>query len=257
LYRRAFELAQSERLLHESIEGSTVIFGCDETGRHGNFHPAAYAAIRENAAWQRRLDKVHTSSRRVRVLADWQWKELDCAASSDALLMNIFCHPGTLQEAGVRALLGCNGKDVPLFGYKPKTPLRQNKRDNTEIDMKLGGLLMEAKLTESSFQVATLRMIERYEGIEEVFDMPELPQSAGRHTGYQLIRGVMAAYASGCSFCVLCDGRRSDLVEQWYQILRCVRIAELRCRLQLLTWQELSSMLPAQLQRFLDRKYGF
>src|ERR1700749_893192 len=92
LYTRARSFARSERLLHESIENSTIVFGHDEAGRHGNFHPASYAAICADESWARRLQKVHNCSRKMRVLANWQWKELDCATSSDALLMNVFCH---------------------------------------------------------------------------------------------------------------------------------------------------------------------
>jgi hypothetical protein len=73
---------------------------------------------------------------------------------------------------------------------------------------------------------------------------------------YQLIRGVLAAYATGGSFCVLCDARRPDLIEDWYSIMRAVRSRVLRCRLQLLTWQELTAMLSRSLHRFLAEKYG-
>jgi hypothetical protein len=39
------------------------------------------------------------------------------------------------------------------------------------------------------------------------------------YAGYQLIRNVLAAYAEGCSFCVMHDDRRSDLREAWYEVL--------------------------------------
>ena len=39
------------------------------------------------------------------------------------------------------------------------------------------------------------------------------------YVGYQLIRNVLAAYAEGCSFCVMHDDRRSDLREAWYEVL--------------------------------------
>jgi hypothetical protein len=38
--------------------------------------------------------------------------------------------------------------------------------------------------------------------------------------------------------------------------MRAVRLSELRCRLKLLTWQELATVLPADLQQFLAVKYG-
>ena len=78
----------------------------------------------------------------------------------------------------------------------------------------------------------------------------------GKLSGYQLIRGTLAAYATGLSFSVFCDARRPDLIQAWYGILRAVRAADLRCRLKLLTWQELASVLPLNLQEFLAVKYG-
>jgi hypothetical protein len=40
--------------------------------------------------------------------------------------------------------------------------------------MKLGNLMVEAKLTETDFQTAPARMIERYRDFGEVFDPGEL-----------------------------------------------------------------------------------
>ena len=61
----------------------------------------------------------------------------------------------------------------------------------------------------------------------------------GRYVSYQLIRNVLAAHALGLSFCVILDARRPDLMEAWYSVMRYVRIATLRTRCQVLTWQEL------------------
>ena len=71
-----------------------------------------------------------------------------------------------------------------------------------------------------------------------------------------MIRGVLAAHATGGSFCVLCDARRPDLIENWYLVMRAVRSCVLRCRLQSLTWQELTADLPKSLRKFLAAKYG-
>jgi hypothetical protein len=245
-------------LLHERTDGQTpsVIFGCDEDGRHGNFHPAAYQRICCNHEWSRRLEKVHTASKRSRLRADWQWKELDCANSSDALLMNIFCHPEVMRSVRVQAMLGIGSDAALQFGFKPRTALQRGRRDNTEVDMKVDSLLVEAKLTESNFQSARFDLIHRYRDLETVFDLSELPVRKERYSSYQLIRGTLAAYVTDCSFCVFCDARRPDLVEAWYEVMRAVRLFELRCRLKLLTWQELATVLPEDLQRFLATKYG-
>ena len=255
---RSLTYALRHGYLHDRTDGRipSILFGCDEEGRHGNFYAASYAAIVARPEWARRLEKVHTGYRRARVRADWCWKELDCSNSSDALLMNIFCAPGVTRLRAVRALLGSEAEAVPEFGYKPRTPLANGRWDCTEIDMRLGNLLVEAKLTESDFQLADARLVRRYRAVEEVFAVEELPLRKGRHVGYQLIRGALAAHAVGGSFCVLCDRRRADLMEGWWGILRAVRSAELRCRLKLLTWQELAGAVPWELQEFLAAKYG-
>jgi hypothetical protein len=122
--------------------------------------------------------------------------------------------------------------------------------------MKLGDLMVEAKLTETDFQTAPARMILRYRDLTEVFEPAELMISGDVVRGYQLIRGVLAAHATGGSFCVLCDARRPDLIENWYSVMRAVKSCVLRCQLQLLTWQELTAVLPNSLQKFLAAKYG-
>ena len=128
--------------------------------------------------------------------------------------------------------------------------------DRTEIDMSLGHLFVEAKLTEGGFQTARHELVLRYRDIGTVFETDELPVSGGVYQSYQLIRGVLAAHYGRRSFGVLCDARRADLAEAWYRILRAVRSCELRSRLTILTWQELACVLPRTVQRFLSDKYG-
>jgi hypothetical protein len=327
---RAYRLARLQGLLHDTSTGPTpaVLFGREEQNphqpaRHGNFHPAAYARICAHPDWIRRLAKVHTASRRSSARHDWRWMELDSASSSDALLMNILCHPevfdGTRLAVPVAALLNVDPASQPCFGTRPGVPLRTQLRprtkssalraavDRTEIDLTLGNLYVEAKLTESDFQLAAPTLIERYRDLETVFDTarlprqlvdlpprkflipppiqtrvlhssrsdrwdaespyspdPDLPESfeirpppkPRRIQGYQLVRNVLAAYAAGASFCVLCDARRHDLIEIWYSVLSAVHAPDFGWRLKLLTWQELAATLPADLQAFLDAKYG-
>jgi hypothetical protein len=234
-----------------------VLYREDERSRHGNFHAASFRRIRQQPLWTRRLAKVHTSARRTLLSRDAGRRELDSSNSSDALLMNVFCHPETLNTPAVRALLGIGLDAEPIFGHRPGVPLRSGRRDCTEIDLKLGNLLIEAKLTEYDFQSAPLRLIERYSGLEEVFDRKALEVVGGRVQSYQLIRGVLAAHASlDGRFCVLCDARRRDLIAEWQRIVTAVRLCELRPRLQLLTWQELAKVLPTDLRQFLDEKFG-
>ncbi len=255
---RNLNYATTHKYQHDRTDGEipSILFGCDEQGRHGNFHPDSYRSICAVPSWAKRLEKVHTAWRRARVRANWSWKELDCSNSSDALLMNIFCYPQMTALPAVRALLGNESLDLPVFGFKPHSPLLAGRSDNTEIDMKLGRLLVEAKLTESDYQVADPRLVHRYPDFEAIFDSSELPMLNGRYLGYQLIRGVLAASVSQCCFCVFCDARRPDLIELWYRVMRAVRPVDLRCQLKILTWQELARALPSDLQHFLATKYG-
>jgi hypothetical protein len=255
---RGQQIAGMNGSLHELTlaDVPSVIFGCSESREHGNFYPASYRNICANPEWARRLAKVHTGSRRASPRAGWRWRELDCANSSDALLMNIFCSRRTVSNRALSSMLGVSSGNVPQFGFRPAIPLRSGRSDRTEIDVKLGDLMVEAKLTETNFQTVPARMIERYRDLDEVFDREELMMSRDVIRSYQLIRGVLAAHATGGSFCVLCDARRPDLIENWYAVMRAVRSCVLRCRLQLLTWQELTAVLPRSLQRFLAAKYG-
>lgn len=234
----------------------SVIYREDEDGVHGNFLPAAYRRICADEEWNRRLSKVYTGSRNVPRSQDRTRYELDCANSSDALLMNVFCYPGVLNRPQLCSLLGVEKGIRPCFGYRPMTPLRNGKVDRTEIDLKIGDLLLEAKLTEGDFQSARPALVHRYRDLEEVFDLDRLPVRQERILSYQLIRGVFAAVSTGYSFGVLCDARRPDLIEDWLRILMTVQSAELRSRLRLFTWQELAQCLSRTQQRFLREKYG-
>jgi len=254
---RGQQIAAATGSLHEltAAETPSVIFGRGENHRHGNFYPASYRNICANQEWARRLAKVHTGSRRASPRAGWRWRELDCANSSDALLMNVFCCRRRVVNRALCSMLGVPCGLMPQFGFRPEIPLRNGRKDRTEIDMKLGDLMVEAKLTEIDFQTAPATMIKRYRDIDELFDPEELDLSDVVRN-YQLIRSVLAASATGGSFCVLCDARRPDLIEEWYAVMRAVRSCVLRCRLQLLTWQELAVVIPASLRKFLALKYG-
>jgi hypothetical protein len=224
--------------------------------RHGNFLDPSYESILNHSGWRHRLNKVHTQSRHSLPQSDEGWKELDSSTSSDALLMNVFCCPGVTQSPTLALKLGCEVGEVPEFGFRAGIPRDGRRVDRTEIDMKLGTLLAESKLTETDFQIQRPALVESYRDLGEVFDGESLPRLNGHYVSYQLIRNVLAAHHLGLSFCVLLDARRPDLIEAWFAVIRCVRIADLRTRCKVLTWQELAELLPEELQRFLDQKYG-
>jgi len=286
----------------ESYGTPPVIVYAPDEDKHGNFFDAAYEAILRRAEWMRRFDKIHAQGRALpKAESGRRWRELDSSMSSDALLMNVFCTPGA---PAVRRALGVESEEPPLFGWKARVPLKSGKLDRTEVDMRWGSLLVEAKLTEGDFQTCRAAVAEGYRDFDAVFEREMLPRvelrAARRRTavefaeeftqeweetapdedlarefqaaivarareaelveagyaGYQLIRNVLAAYAEGCSFCVLHDERRPDLREAWFEVMAAVKSAEMRVRLKVLTWQELAATLPDELQEFLDLKYG-
>ena len=292
----------------ESYGSNPVIVYSPEEGHHGNFYPPAYRAIAARSDWLRRFDKIHSQFRSLPKSQHdpgRRWRELDSSMSSDALLMNIFCAPGVLESVPLRRMLGVDTADEPVFGWRARVPLQNGRVDRTEVDMRWGNLLVEAKLTESDFQCREAALVEQYRDLATVFDLEMLPRVAIRvhrrraavefaeeftqewetpnpdaeevarafhseiesradteqpwapgYASYQLVRNVLAAYATGSSFCVILDQRRSDLVEAWFEIMRAVKTAEMRIRCKVLTWQELVPFLKPALREFLDRKYG-
>jgi hypothetical protein len=319
----------------ESYGSLPVIVYSPDDGRHGNFFDASYAAIAARADWMRRFDKIHAQGRAL-PKAERRWRELDSSMSSDALLMNVFCAPGVADSAVVRSALGVDAEAEAVFGWKARVPLASGRFDRTEVDMRWGGLLVEAKLTESDFQTRAAAVVEGYRDFDAVFERELLPRvelrTARRRTavefaeeytqewegeaaedpiptgaeapdsvggtmyglkpipftgasrlregiarefqegivarareaqpfepayaGYQLIRNVLAAYAEGCSFCVVHDERRPDLREAWFQVMAAVKTAEMRTRCKVMTWQELAMLAPEELREFLELKYG-
>jgi hypothetical protein len=244
-------------LVHEMTGAAcpSVIY-CEQDGGHGNFIGASYRRICADAGWRRRLEKTYTANARVPRSGDRRRGELECASSSDALLMNVFCYPRLLTRPEVCGLLGVERSLRPRFGVRANIAMRGGEIDRTELDLCLGPLMVEAKLTEGGFGTASRERLMRYVAVEEVFDVEELPWGARGVVGYQLIRGVLAAQAAGGRFLLLCDGRRADLCEMWFRVLRAVRLADVRTAMALLSWQELAGVVPGVLRGFLAEKYG-
>ena len=260
LSARALAWAAAHALPHECTFGDTpvVIFRETSDATHGNFHPGSYKCICRKPEWNRRLQKSHSSARRNLPSHDAESGELDTAASSDALLMNIFCHPQAFAAgSALRLLLGTEAPERLQFGCKPRIPLITNHVERTEIDLRIGDLLIEAKLTEIEFQRAPRRRVERYRDFASVFATDLLPQTHDSYLHYQLIRGVLSAFAEqGIRYCVICDARRPDLIDAWFTVAQAVKLASLRSRLQLATWQEVAQTLPRSMRVWLATKYG-
>jgi hypothetical protein len=160
----------------ESYGNPPVVVYAPENDRHGNFFDPAYTAILQNPHWARRFDKVHAQAARTLPKAERRWRELDSSMSSDALLMNVFCTPGVTESAAIQNALGVDDHAAPVFGWKARVPLSSGRFDRTEVDVRFGSLLVEAKLTESDFQTRSAPIIEAYRDFDRVFAREELPR---------------------------------------------------------------------------------
>ncbi len=158
--------------------------------------------------------------------------------------MNIFCHRQALRDSRLSGHFGIEPSTVPCFGYKARVPLAKGRFDRTEIDLRLGDLLIEAKLTESNFQTARKSALSDYRDFAEVFDEQRLPQTETLYLSYQLLRNILAAHALQGSFCVLLDARRPDLIDECYAVMKAVKPVELRTKMRISTWQELAQITP-------------
>ena len=167
----------------ESYGTSPVIVYAPEDTRHGNFFDASYAAITANSEWHRRFDKIHAQGRALpKAESGRRWRELDSSMSSDALLMNVFCAPDVRASSILRRTLGVDRGAEPVFGWKARVPLTSGRFDRTEVDMRWGNLLIEAKLTESDFQTRAAKIVESYRDFDAVFDRDLLPRLELRTT---------------------------------------------------------------------------
>jgi hypothetical protein len=233
----------------------TVVFEEDSnTCLHGNFHPESWRAIKRNPLWYKRLNKSHSQKVALPEGKRDNAKELDSSNSSDALLMNIFCFPGSLSR--LSKLMGCiNPVEIPEFGFKARLILDDGS-DLTEIDMKWDGVLVESKLTEKDFTRKQKATVFTYQALLNVFDVDLLPSYGDEFLGYQLIRNVLAASQHDCSLIVLIDQRRPDLLKEWWDVHSAIKIPRLRQKCSYRFWQQLSMECPPLLRDFLEEKYG-
>ncbi len=245
--------ANKQHLLSDQSRGGVIIFKKDQ-GRniHGNFLDSSYRNILEEKSWRVRLQKPHPYFPR-----EQEVKELDSCNSSDALLMNIFCHPGIDKWKSLKKLLGLSEIGEPEFGFLAKVKKDNGQVDATEIDMRLGGILIEAKLTEKDFTRKEKTIVESYHNFKKVFNKELLSQSGEDYLNYQLIRNILAAYQHNLSFLLLCDARRPDLARELYLTVRCVKNDRLRAKCNIVFWQEIAQNVGKELRDFLIEKYGF
>ena len=211
------------------------------------FYPQSFEAISKNTDWLARTKKPHQN-------LPGRF-EMQSSNSSDALLMNIFCHPKLVSWKGVAKIF--DSKSVsPKFGIKAWVEKEGTNGDATEIDMAFGEYFVEAKLTESDFTEKDIAEVEKYTGLAQHFQVDCLPIKKGRYQNYQIIRNLLAAIQHQKQHMLLCDERRSDLVRQYMETVCCLRDPQVRRKCRVVFWQEVQRACGRRLGLFLQSRYG-
>ncbi len=261
---KAAEYAQAAGIPYYCSLGSPPVhlFHPFGDGRHGNFLDRSYRAICEHSRWGERLEKPHPQPGALPPDRRAGARELDSSTSSDALLMNIFCYPECRDHQPLADLFGLDAWEEPRFGVPVGVDMGGTP-DRTEVDMVLGPVHVEAKLTEADFTTRELEHVRRYTGFDQLFDRDAVIQRdrdgnpLPRVDHYQLIRNILSIQEDREKrFVLLIDHRRPDLAEAWQTVVSAIRDPQVRYRCWLLTWQQVAMRVPEELQRFLRAKYG-
>jgi len=241
--KSALNYARKRGLPVDESHASTVIF----QDLSDNFYPESFKSISSNPEWQHRTAKTHQNVAGV--------LEMQSSNSSDALLMNIFCHPDVRRWEGIRDLIGEEIGDI-TFGFPGQVYISGGQFDSTEIDMALTGLFCEAKLTETDFTCKVAKVVERYDGLHAAFHAEELPRIGEDYDNYQIIRNLLATLQYGKKHMLLCDGRRSDLVQRYMETVLCLRDIRNRKKCKVVFWQEIVGACGVSLRDWIEEKYG-
>lgn len=241
--KHALSFATRRSLPVDDTHASALIF-CN---LDDSFHAESLNNIRRTADWNARTRKAHQNVTGV--------LEMQSSNSSDALLMNIFCHPSIKQWAGVRKVLG-NDMETIAFGVQGEVRINNGHTDTTEIDMALPGAFCEAKLTEADFTHKRPEVVENYDGLQETFHAKALPRVGTDYDNYQIIRNLLAAKQHNRDHILFCDERRPDLVRRYLTTVSCLRDIEVRKRCRVIFWQEIVAACGEALRKWIEEKYG-
>lgn len=236
------------------LKNSSVIFNDISY----SFQKDSFSNIKSNREYNDRTQKKHSNvqTKNAGIL------EMQSSNSSDALAMNIFCHPDFSKWDGMIKLFQVNEFTSIVFGYKAKvdkTINNVNKKDNTEVDIFLNGnIIIECKLTEKGFSSKKMDIVEHYSELRNVFHIDKLLKTETHYENYQLIRNILAANQHNTQFILICDERRPDLVESFHQTVTCIKdeYLDLRNTCKIIYWQDLTKSVGSELKSFLSEKYG-
>ena len=236
------------------LKNSSVIFNDISY----SFQKDSWNAISGNSSYSTRTNKIHPNTQ-TKVPALF---EMQSSNSSDALAMNIFCHPSFKNWKGITNLFQVGNITSIEFGFQAKvlkTNQDQVTEDNTEVDVLINkNIIAECKLAEADFCVKDKHVVEQYSEFKNVFHTNLLKQSPTHYDNYQLIRNILAANQHNAQFVLICDMRRPDLAQRFLRTVTCIKddYLNLRTNCRIIYWQDLAKVVGEDLRKFLDEKYG-
>ena len=213
-----------------------------------SFEKESYEAIRGKKDWYIRTQKKHTH------FTDGTLEMQSCN-SSDALLMNIFCNPNFKSWNSPQNLLNISIDHELEFGWNPDFE-NEHPQYPTEIDLKIGNHIFEAKLTEKSFTTKSKSVVDLYSDFKDVFEESYLLTPKKEIQQYQLIRNILTANKYNFFFTVIIDSSRIDLMKEVINVLKSIKDSDLRSRINIVTWQEIIDSCESKLKIFLQEKYA-
>lgn len=212
-----------------------------------NFNVNSYKNINDNINWKNRLEKKHTTVKNV--------YEMQSSNSSDALLMNIFCHPKFKNWKGMNNLFKIDKFDDFEFGWNPEFK-NEKSSYKTEIDLKFNDIIIEAKFTEENFKTQIKTVVESYENFDLVFEKDLLKVTENNeYKNYQLIRNILTAYKYNFRFILIIDESRIDLIKEFLKTIISIKNLELRNKIEFITWQEIVDLVGDELKEYMKNKY--
>lgn len=260
--------------LEERIRENTELFAKDNLEIKGNitktgvylfdevkmnFIPESFNNIIKHSNWYKRTQKKLEKYPKI--------LEMQSSKSSDALLMNIFCYPDFINWEKPKKLLQINNYNCMKFGWNPEFSYEKKKfeylkklgKENefhpSEIDLKIGDSIFEAKLTEKNFGEKEIEIIQKYDGFELVFDETILKKTDNKYINYQLIRNILVAQKYNYKFILLVDETRNDLIEYFETTKEAVKNSKLKERIYYKTWQCIIKECEDKLSNYISKRY--
>ena len=173
----------------------------------------------------------------------------------DTMLMSVFCHPRVSQWEKLNEIFDCDQVLPQLFCAAP-LKIRDSSLDPTSIDLLVGDTFVQTATTERDFTRQRVDVVEKYLYFQEAFHASELRRADDKYLSFRVIRNLLAAYQYRKRHALLCDRRRTDLIEAYYNTVEALRDDALRSQCRVVFWQDLLSGIDSDISNFIETRFN-